>query len=82
LQEVAEDVGQIEHDAARRGGSARDSSVESVEHVEEEVGVDLRLQRAQLGLADQAVHLLAAQGLHALFNFGGGLVKASRSAPR
>ncbi len=53
------------------GSVARDDSVERVERIEQEVRIDLRLQRAQFGLRDQAAHFGGAKSFHLFDDHGG-----------
>src|SRR5579871_4184533 len=68
LQEVAENVGEIECHAARVRGFAGNRPVEGVQGVEQEMWIDLRLQRAQLRLRNQALQFGMAQALHFLYD--------------
>ena len=56
LQEIAQDVGEVQNGVARAFRFARNDAVESVEGVKQEVRMNLRLQRAQLRLRNQAAH--------------------------
>src|ERR1051325_4027495 len=46
------------------GGLPRNGSIERVEGIEQEMRVDLRLQRAELGLGSQALDLARAESLN------------------
>ena len=51
--------------------AAREDTVQRIEGVEEEVGMNLGFQRVELGLGDEAAHFSAAELFHMLDDGGG-----------
>src|ERR1043166_4042064 len=66
FEEIAENVRQIQNGFPCALGLARNDAVQRVQRIEQEMGMDLRLQRAQFGLRNQAAHLGFAVLLHLL----------------
>src|SRR5712691_7694311 len=52
-QEIAVHIREIQHQPPRFTVIPRDGSIQRVERIEQEVGIDLGLQRPQLGLRNQ-----------------------------
>jgi len=59
-EEVAEDFAEAEDEAAGIGGLTGNAAIESVEGVEEEVGMDLGLEGLEFGLEHEAFELARA----------------------
>ena len=75
LQQVAKDLGQVDHGAPCLGGRSRDEAVERIEGVEEEVGIDLRPQGLQLRPGGQTLQLGAPPASHLRRHLGGQAVQ-------
>src|SRR6202522_2599282 len=66
LQEVSKNFGQVQYRAACAGSLARNDAVERIQRIEQEMRIDLRLERLQFRLRDQALHFGGAEALRLL----------------
>jgi hypothetical protein len=64
MKEIAEDIREVQNEASRFGVAARDGSVQRIQGIEKEMGIDLSLKCPQLRLGYQLLHLKNSKLLH------------------